>query len=259
MSPELRAHRLLFLVLLLCALPIRAVAQSDVEIRRPGREVSLPKSEVKDTFFAYVLGIIKTSAELDVDNGEMRDILTEFTSKLDLPFDLIERVRQHTDETTGKRVIGLDFLRDVDIPIPFALLFYHPGSLVSTRQLLFSVTRSTALDVSSPGVFTPVFDLALVRGAVLVDLDEWLEVLFSAYLEDTWIHHIVFFRWKGDWIGLLEGAGRRTGRELRAYFDFTKNTIVFPVPAELDTMGKNFVPVAMDGETVRAQGGVARP
>jgi hypothetical protein len=74
--------------------------------------------------------------------------------------------------------------------------------------------------------------------------DDWLETLLSAYIEDTWIHHIVFFRWHGDWIGLLEGAGQKTGRALRAYFDFTRNTIVFPVSRDLDALGSGFVPVA---------------
>ena len=35
-------------------------------------------------------------------------------------------------------------------------------------------------------------------------------------------------------IGLLAGAGQRTGRVLRAYFDFTKNGIIFPASADLN-------------------------
>jgi hypothetical protein len=74
-----------------------------------------------------------------------------------------------------------------------------------------------------------------------VNIDDWLEALFSASIEDTWIHHIIFFKWKGDWVGLLEGAGRRTGRILRAYFNFTKNTILFPPPADLERAGRVLV------------------
>ena len=209
---------------------------------RPGREISLAPSQVKDTFFAYVLGIIQAGIEVDIDNAAMREILTEFKSALKLPFDLVERVTQRTSPETGKRLIGLDFTTDVVIPIPFSLLFYHPGSITSDRSLLFQVNRSTYADPGAPGVPAPVFDLVLIEGRVLVDVDNWLEWLLAAYLEDTWIRHIVFFTWRGDWIGLLEGTGKRTGRQLRAFFDFTKNKILFPDPAELDGIGRSLVP-----------------
>jgi hypothetical protein len=209
-------------------------------LERPGREISLPSTEVKDTFFAYVLGIIVAGVEVDVNNAQMREILTEFKSSLSLPFDLIDRVTQHAE--AGEKAIGLAFLRDVSIPIPFSLLFYHPGSITATRDLLFQVSRSTMSDPADAGIMVPVFDLALESGTVLVDIDNWLEALLSAYLEDTLVKHIVFFKTKGDWIGMLEGTGRRTGKVLRAYFNFTRNAIVFPTPAALDRAGRFLVP-----------------
>jgi hypothetical protein len=207
---------------------------------RPGREVSLPPDEVKDTFFAYVLGIITSGREVDVDNAHMREILTEFKSTLHVPFDLIDRVTQHTDPETGACTIGVEFTRDVVIPIPFALLFYHPGTIEADKDLVWQVSRAVFNSGTGEGL-VPVFDLSLWRGGVQVNIDDWLEALFSASLEDTWIHHIIFFRWNGDWIGLLEGAGRRMGRVLRAYFDFTKNTILFPTPQDLEKVGRILV------------------
>jgi hypothetical protein len=206
----------------------------------PGREVSLPQSEVKDTFFAYVLGIITAGLDMDVNNAQMRDILTEFKSTLAVPFDLIDRVRQHTDAETGACVIEVEFTRDVVIPVPFALLFYHPGTIQADQDLVWQVHRAVFYPGTGEGP-VEVFDLVLWRGSVQVNIDDWLEALFSASLEDTWIHHIVFFRWKGNWIGLLEGAGRRTGRVLRAYFDFTKNAILFPPAADLEKAGRALV------------------
>ena len=224
-----------------CA-PAAAQAAAPAASQRPGREVSLPPGQVRDTFFAYVLGIISAGIEVDVDGEQMRAILTEFTSRLNLPFDLIGRVTQHTDEETGVRTIGLDFQRDVSLPIPFSILFYHPGSIVADRTLLFRVDRSLLADPAGKEAPGPVFDLVITGGSVLVDIDDWLEALFSASLEDTWIRHIVFFTWQGEWIGLLEGTGRATGRVLRAYFNFTRNRIVFPVPPALDRQGKALVP-----------------
>lgn len=219
------------LLLTLCALRGAAQEAPVPAGERPGREISLLPSEVKDTFFAYVLGIIRAGVEVNIDNAAMRGILTEFKSTLNVPFDLITSVTQHTDEARTRR-IGIDFRRPVTIPIPFSLLFYHPGSIVAEQTVSFTVT-------DDPGA---VYVLSVEQGSILVDVDDWLEVLFRAYIEDTWIQHLVFFTWHGDWIGLLEGSGRRTGRQIRAYFDFTKNRIIFPTPADLDKTGKSFMP-----------------
>lgn len=209
---------------------------------RPGREISLPASEVKDTFFAYFLGIISTQAPVDMDNEQMRAVLTEFKSTLDLPFDLISRVTQAPDPAGGDPVIGLEFTRAVSIPVPFALLFYHPGNISASRFVSFDVRRLPWTDPLAGGPAGAAFDLALARGTVLVDIDDWLEALFSEHLEDTWIQHIVFFKWGGDWIGMLAGKGRASGRTKRAYFDFTKNRILFPASDSLTAAGRSFYP-----------------
>jgi len=54
-----------------------------------------------------------------------------------------------------------------------------------------------AVSTRAAGLFASAaaFDLALAHGTILVDIDDWLEALFSARLEDSWIRHIVFFRW----------------------------------------------------------------
>jgi hypothetical protein len=208
---------------------------------RPGREVSLPRSEVKDTFFAFLLGLISSGTEIDVDNQEMREILVEFTSVLNVPADLITRFAQRVSPETGEQRLELDFVRDVVVPVPFALLFYHPGSVRMTRAIVFDVTRSTmsAADAGAAGTpGSPVYFLTLTEGSIFADIDAWLEALFSAQLEDSWIVDVVFFRWRGEWIGMLEGTGKTTGRIRRAYFDYTKNEIVFPAPDSLKSIGR---------------------
>jgi hypothetical protein len=215
-------------------------AQDSEPAASPGREVSLPASEVKDTFFAYILGVIRVGAEMDMDNEGMRAILVELKSGLNLPFDLISRVSQHKDPESEDRVIALEFKHDVVIPIPFSILWYHPGRITSSQLLSFDVGRSSWVDPASPAEDGESFDLSLARGRVLVEIDGWVKALFG--LEDTSIRHIVFFRWHGDWIGMLEGNGHSSDRVKRAYFDFTKNTILFPPPDSLKSAGSDLVP-----------------
>jgi hypothetical protein len=241
-------------------------AQDGESAARPGREVSLPASQVKDTFFAYLLGIIRTGADIDVDNEEMRAILVEFKTTLDVPFDLISRFSQHEDPESADRAVSLEFQRDVMIPIPFSILFYHPGRITSTQLLRFTVHRSpwadpgslsetgsptepgfpaavgSSTEPASPAEPGEAFDLVLARGSILVEIDAWLKALFSAHLEDTWVRHIVFFKWNGDWITMLQGIGRSTQKVKRAYFDLTKNTILFPPSDSLKSAGNGLVP-----------------
>ncbi len=208
---------------------------------RPGREVSLPPDQVRDTFFAYVLGIVMTGIEVDIDNSQMREILTEFKSKLNVPFDLITRVTQHTDEASGERTISLEFNGDVVIPIPFSILGYHPGTVRSTQQVDFRVTRAAYNDQKDPRNSTLVYDLALSGGSVLIDVDDWIVYILGTVFDKIQIRHIVFFRYDDKWIGLLEGKGKVFGRSMREYFDFTHNGIVFPVPTNLDLLGAGVV------------------
>ena len=224
----------------LCLAGARICAQGLESAGPPGREVSLPASEVKDTFFAYILGIIRIGAEIDIDNEGMRAILVELKSALNLPFDLISRVSQHKDAESTDCIIALEFQHDVVIPIPFSILWYHPGRITSTRLLSFDVGRSPWVDPGSPAEPGEAFDLRLEQGSILVEIDGWVKALFG--LEDTLIRHIVFFRWHDDWIGMLQGSGRETGEVKRAYFDFTKNTILFPPPDLLKSAGRDLVP-----------------
>jgi hypothetical protein len=235
-----RAACALFAAAFLCLAAGGVRAQDQEPAATPGREVSLPDTEVKDTFFAYMLGIIRAGAEMDIDNEGMRAILVELKSGLNLPFDLISRFSQHKDPESEARAVGLEFQHDVEIPIPFSILWYHPGRITSTRLLSFDVGRFPWADPASPAEPGEAFDLALARGGILVEIDGWVKVLFG--LEDTWIRHVVFFRWHGDWIGMLEGNGRFSDRVKRAYFDFTKNTILFPPPDSLKSAGSELVP-----------------
>jgi len=206
---------------------------------RPGREIAVPPNEVKDSFFAYVIGIVSTGIEVDIDTAGMREVLTEFRTSLELPFDLVGRVHQVRGTGGEGGALGIDFLEDAAIPIPFSFLGYHPGSIRVTREILFDRIVTSYLDTRAGGGEVAVYRLALARGRLVVDMDRWLDDLLGDYVDDLPVENLVFFRWKGDWTGLLQGTGYK-GQPLRAFFNFRRNRIVFPVPAELDGLGRGF-------------------
>ena len=228
---------LLFLLGTAGLMPVSAQDADSERPQRPGREVSLPPSQVRDTFFAYVLGIVLEGLEVDIDNAEMRKILIEFKSKMDVPFDLITRVIQHNGPETGERTISLVFNGAVAIPIPFSLLGYHPGTVRSTEEVSFHVLRTLYADPKDPTFSTWVYDLALSDGNVLIDVDDWIVYILGNVFDKIQVRHIVFFNYDNKWIGLLEGKGKVFGRDMREYFDFTHNGILFPPSARLDEIG----------------------
>ena len=103
--------------------------------------------------------------------------------------------------------------------------------------MVFRVKPSTYPDLRDPSTAAPVFDLPIEKGYLLIDVDEWLDVLLGDFVDDMDMRRLVFFTYRGDWMCLLDGTGRK-GQPLRAYFNFRRNRIVFPVPGELDRLGE---------------------
>jgi hypothetical protein len=227
------------LIACLC-LAAGAPAFPQMSLQRPGREISLPPREVKDSFFAYVIGIIKADIDVELDAEAMREVLTEFRTSLDLPFDLIARVSQRHASEPDARIVEIGFAGPATIPIPFSLLGYHPGSVRTSETVRFRETRSTYSDGRESGADAPVFRLAVESGTLLIDMDQWLDDLFGDYVDDLPVQNLVLFTWKGEWMGLLQGRGYK-GQSLRAFFNFRRNRIVFPIPAELDAVGRGFL------------------
>jgi hypothetical protein len=241
-SPGMSRRELCVIIFVFTLAAISSISSAqEATVASSGRlthEISLLQNQVKDALFAHLLEIISTGMDVGLDREQMNATFKEFNSTMRLPFDTIDRLTQTTDEDTGMTTIRIDFTHEVSIPIPFTLLFYHPGRILSSQHLVWETSRYWFFVPENGGGPVQAIDLAIRKGSVQVKLDEWLKVFFSAHFEDTRINHIIIFRWKGHVVGLLSGVGQRTGRVLRAYFDFAKNGIIFPAPADLNRAGK---------------------
>jgi hypothetical protein len=201
----------------------------------PGRELILPASEVRDTFFAWLVGVVDAGRDAELDNAALREVLTEFRSTIALPFDRISLVRHEAPRPNGYGSLGILFDGLVDIPVPFSLLWYHPGSLRSTRVVRFDERRFASLPTAS-GPAEPVYSFRLVEGSMVIDVDAWLDVLLGHVVDDLSIRIVAIARWRGSWRCLIGGTGRED-RRIIAAFDLLRNTITFPVPKELSRLG----------------------
>jgi hypothetical protein len=201
----------------------------------PGRELILPPSEVRDTFFAWLVGVVDAGRDATIDNAGLRDILTEFRSSIALPFDRIVEVRHRTLFGGARGTLSIEFDGEIDIPVPFSVLWYHPGSLSSTRTLRFDERRFTAVPAGRDTA-SPVYAFRLVEGTMTIDVDAWLDVLLGNVVDDLSVRLVAIVRWRGSWRCLLGGTGRED-RRIIAAFDLARNTITFPVPKELVRLG----------------------
>jgi hypothetical protein len=190
---HVRLRALLFCIVVWAAAP---PACANPGLLFPGREIALSEEEVKDSFFAYVIGVIRSGIEVRLSNADLREILTEFKTSLDLPFDLISSVVQHRVPEASYPDLQIAFNSSVKIPIPFAFLGYHPGSIFASEEVLFTETRplrSYYLTPQIPDMADAVYVMRLSRGAVLVDVDSWLEWLLPSLIQDTIVDIICIF------------------------------------------------------------------
>jgi len=201
----------------------------------PGRELILPPSEVKDTFFAWLVGVVDAGRDVSIDNEGLRSVLTEFRSSIALPFARIGEVRHVAPQADARGSLVVVFDDDIDIPVPFSLLWYHPGSLRSTRAVRFEERRFASLPTTR-GPAEPVYAFRLVEGAMTIDVDAWLDALLGRLVDDFAGRIGAIARWRGSWRCILGGTGRED-RRIIAAFDLARNSIAFPVPDELSRLG----------------------
>ncbi len=227
--------RLLSLALALGVARASEAAGQDREDRpTPGREAALPGSEVRDTFLGWLLGIIDAGLDVELDNAGLRGVLEEFRSTVDLPFDRISVVR-HQAPRAAPGSLALSFDAPIRVPVPFAILWYHPGSIQATEQIDFVEERVPGAVADGERV-GPLYVFWLERGRVEVDVDEWLDVLLGSLVDDVAVRLLAVMRWHGAWRCLLGGTNAR-GKRFIAAFDFSRNVIQYPVPAALTRLG----------------------
>jgi hypothetical protein len=207
---------------------------------RPGREIALPQDQVKDSFFAYVIGVIMSGVDVDLTNQDLREILTEFKTSLDLPFDLVDAVKQSHDTGSGKRTLSIDFNSPVKIPIPFAFLGYHPGAILSSQAVRLTEMNPAPSAARGESPATSVYVLRMEEGEIVVDVDDWIIFLLPTILDDLFVKMFAIFHYGGDWCCMLAGTGRRGG-QIMEFFNFTHNYIIFPVPLALSNLGARLV------------------
>lgn len=207
--------------------------------RIPGEEISLPENQVTDRFYGYLIGLVDANTCGVVDGAQLHSVLKDHLGKTSIPFQTIEEIRRDCAPGTSVRDVSITFREDLDAPVPYSILGYHPGSVAASQKVKFlewympsqkiSISRQEVLELSD------IFVFGIYEGWAVVDIDAWVDKILGGFLDDTRIVTVALFKYKGEWHGLAAGYGR-SGEGRSGIFNFHTNKILFPTPRELQVV-----------------------
>jgi hypothetical protein len=248
---------LALLVFVLCLhCPAQTPADDLYQPFGPAAEIMLPEDEVKDRFFAYLIGLAEADAYGELRSEDLDEALREFAGKTRVPFNLITDIQRRPGEPGKPDVVSISFLDMLKTPVPYSILGYHPGSVVADTAVSFYEyylpKKSVWLAKNSQVTLTQIHVFAVYEGWVVVDIDAWVDKILGGRLDDTWLTVLGLFKYEGDWHGIAAGYGP-SGEGRSGVFNFKTNNILFPTPEQFRTLGPYF------RNLVRSQRGIKAP
>jgi hypothetical protein len=139
--------------------------------------------------------------------------------------------------------VTVSFTGRLDMPIPYQILGYHPGSVTGSEGCEFQEWAWDTFVVPAGGPHEPEVHLEglhllrLRSGRLSVDIDWWLDALMGSALDDTEVAAVGLFRHQGRWIGMALGKNKK-GQNRSGAFDFGADRIVFPFTQELRVVAR---------------------
>jgi hypothetical protein len=188
---------------------------------------------VKDPVFAILFGLLSGDHHGTLTRPRLEAALGGDLRRSRLPY---RRLRELTREAAppGRpaRVV-LRFEVDLDEPIPYSILGYHPGRFATSAESRFLEWRmGDYVPGSGAAPLEDVRLFVLVSGRIRVDIAGWLDFLAGSALDDTEVNALAVARRGGRFVGIAVGHGKG-GAPRSGSFDFAADRILFPSPAEL--------------------------
>jgi len=156
-------------------------------------------------------------------------------------------VRMH--EFVG-RIWELELAKDLDSPMPYSILGYHPGSLYVSKRLVFSEWNLGQVDIvipaegdnTKPEPLEKVMIMRLDEGHIILDVDSWLDLVLGKGLDDSWTLGLALARHHDIPTGLAISVGRKE-QNIFGEMDFLADKIKAhgsPVARALSRLGRTF-------------------
>jgi len=196
---------------------------------------------VRDPVFALLVGYVRGDHFGVVTRDEVQHVLTERKRESRLPWQSARDFARVPDPSGPSAAqLTLRFEGPVNVPIPYSILWYHPGRIRASATCRLREWRLATLSLETPNDWrgppppplTDVHLFALDEGELLVDIDGWLDALLGSALDDTLLSGLAIARFQNREYGFGVGHNRK-GESRFGVFDLTADEVVFPIPPEL--------------------------
>ena len=242
------AETLLFALLLgLVGTRVAAAAGAFYRLDEQGhRHAAVPTlaEDCADPYFGLLIGVIDGDLFGALDTAYLDSVFAAHGGSK-IPYQTIERMERlpASGGLDSKVFIRLEDV--MEVPIPYAILGYNPGTLRSTQRLHMFHWRlgdhhvayeedHEAHDFLARDVELFVLEL----GYMEMDIDGWLDRIMGGKLDDVRLSGFAVFRDGERRIGLGFGYST-TGRRRTGAFDLAANESLFPAPAAYLALGRS--------------------
>ncbi|MFN8548087.1 MAG: hypothetical protein U0527_09015 [Candidatus Eisenbacteria bacterium] len=267
-SPRPFSHRLLLVFVgLLLALSVRRAPADETSATTDSDGASAPPSVVtadqplpelpevlpfepivKEPVFAMLVGLVDTDSYGTLTREHIVRDLRRRKLSSKLPYQWVRSVTRESEDPGNTATVTVVFDHKMDLPVPYSLLGYHPGSFIASDSCVFREWRLGDITLQHPyqekgkWLYRPlriedVHAYGLATGMISIDFDAWLDRLLGGALDDTDVVGLVLFKYNGVWTGMATGYSKgKSGRS--GAFNFEKDEIMFPGPDEMKTIGR---------------------
>ena len=230
------------------------------------RAVAVPRGQVEDRFFAFILGLIARDSDAGYTLAPLLDAFPEYLEMPDnTPMHRLERfsrgrvgradpeqitLNASAPVTTYRRnepprtaELSLSFDESFSYPLPFDVLGYHPGDVevsgsITVLEQAYPAHAITVADGSTE-TLSPFISLRIVEGTVFFDFDALVDIFAMGAYDDLEAQVALIFRHDGRWYAVLAGEGHRN-RIHEWTFDLASTSFMRKPPRELRGVSHQF-------------------
>ncbi len=216
-------------------------AQTWTEFGPAPEETQVVGDSISEPFFAFLIKMAEEDSLGTWDGADVAGFARATGHVSRFPLDelvSIRRVRPSLAELRARQGVtvtarwDLELAGDLDRPMPYDILGYHPGSLKVSRRLELMEMNLGDKDLHSQrgkksfsANFKDIRIFALTKGYMVLDADGLIDALLGSALDDSWTVGLVVAREGERRIGLGVSLGRK-GRKIYGEFDFARDKVL---------------------------------
>jgi hypothetical protein len=192
----------------------------------------LPAADgIREPFFAIMVGLAENELYGVVPGARLRVEIARVGRPSRLPIERITQVRRDPTDTPGHAQVVAGLTGPLDLPVPYSILGYHPGSFRASPWIVLDEWDLGTLRLDVGGGVTAVLENVRVwgvrQGRAEMDVDSWLDRVMGGRLDDTRIVGLAAFQYQGERIGLAMGYNK-DGEGRSGAFRFRDDEIIYP-------------------------------